>query len=114
MTVSFGPANRMKLHPVTYWAPGELGADNEVAYAPPVLIWGRWTEETATLQGAAGEQITSKTQVIVDRDVEEGGYLAKGSHMGALSPNEADAHEIQGFTSTPDLRYMEQIRRAYL
>lgn len=105
----------MTLEPVTYWAPGALGDDNERAMVAPILIRGRWTEERTELQGSGGEQIISKTMVIVDRDVEEGGFLARGDHTGIPNPNNYDAaEEIRGFTSTPDLRFMEQVKRAYL
>ena len=105
----------MKLQPITYWAPEGLGADNEPGYVAPVQIWGRWVEESTTVQDSTGETRTFKTHVIVDREVEEGGYLAHGLHLDELTPFTVDgAQEIQGFTSTPDLRYMEQIKRAYL
>lgn len=115
MTASFGPASRIPMQPVTYWAPGALGSDNEMAYANPILIMGRWAEQRTVIQNAQGEEVVSRTTVIVDRDVEEGGYLAQGSHLSEASPTAFDAaQEIQGFTSTPDLRFMEQVRRAYL
>jgi len=115
MTSSFGAASRIPMKPVTYWAPIGLGSDNEVTYANPVLIMGRWIEERTQIQNAQGEQTVSNTVVIVDRDLEEGGYLAQGSHLSETSPTAFnEAQEIQGFTSTPDLRFMEQVRRAYL
>jgi len=115
MTGSFGPVGRMVLQACTYWAPDTRGYDNEPTYAAAIRIEGRWTEERAEIQGSNGEQIVSKTSVIVDRDVEEGGYLALGLHLSETNPTAFEgAYEIQGFTSTPDLRYVEQVRRAYL
>lgn len=115
MAGSFGPASRTPMQLVTYWAPGTTGYDNEKDYAAPVAIRGRWEEIRSEIQGPNGEQVVSKTAVIVDQDVEEGGYLALGLHLSELNPTAFDeAQEIQGFTSTPDLRFMEQVRRAYL
>lgn len=115
MAGSFGPANRTPMQSLTYWAPGAAGYDGEPDYVAPVAIQGRWTEIRSEIQGPNGEQLVSKTTVIVDRDLEEGGYLARGLHLGEALPTAFDeAYEIQGFTSTPDLRFMEQVRRAYL
>ena len=114
MTGSFSPIARMKLVPLTYWAPGTLGDDNEHTFSNPVTIYGRWEERRSELQGANGEQIVSRTMAIVDRDVEEGGFLAQGVHADT-DPHAVDAaKQIQGFGSSPDLRIMEQVRRAYL
>lgn len=113
--MSFGPAQRIPTQVLTYWARSSLGSDNEYSYAAPILVQGRWTEKRVEVQNAQGEIIVSNTQVIVDRDMLEGEYLAKGDQRAEVSPTGFDgAQEVQGFTSTPDLRYNEQVRRAYL
>ena len=115
MSGSFGAASKIPTEALTYWGPGSLGSDNEISYATPIVIRGRWVEQRVEIQGANGEQLVSKTNVIVDRDLEETGYLARGSHLAETSPTAFDAaYEIQGFASTPDLRFLEQVRRAYL
>lgn len=115
MTSSFGAANRVPLEVITYWAPTAPGDDNEVGHAAPILIWGRWTVQFAEIQSAQGEILVSKAQVIVDREVEESGFLARGDQRVKTNPSVfADAQEIQGYTSRPDLRYLEQVKRAYL
>lgn len=114
MAGSFGPVQRIPQKVSTYWAPGAVGSDGVPSLAAPQQIMGRWTEKRTKVQTATMEQYVSNTLVLVDVDLEEGGYLAPGWHPGKEPFEVEEAQEIKGFQSTPDLRYMEQLRRAYL
>lgn len=101
---------------ITYWAPAaRLGDFGEINYSQPVLIKGMWQENAVTVTKTNGDEVTSRAVVAVDRDLVIGGYLAPGDQVSIASPFQADgALEIQAFQSSPDLRNMEQNRRAYL
>lgn len=98
---------------VTYWAPG---AQNEFGHAQasaPIKIRARWEEKTQQVLKPNGEEVTSGTEVIVDRDLAIAGFLMLGDQTGQATPP-AGAREIQNFTSQPDLRNLESLRKAFL
>jgi hypothetical protein len=98
---------------VTYWPPA---AENEFGHAgsgAPVLLMGRWSDKTQQIMRPNGEEVISAAQVILNQDVAVSGFLMKGDHTGSATPP-AGAREIQNFTSTPDLRNLESLRKAFL
>lgn len=107
--------NRNLKQDITYWAwDNTLDAYNERAFAAPVLLKGRWAEDAVTVTKSNGDEIVSKAVVHLNREVVVGGYLALGNFLSVPSPYTAEAFEIQAFQSVPDLRAMEQNRKAYL
>lgn len=114
MAGSFGPVQRVPKVKTTYWGPGVTGSDGEPSLQQGILIDGRWVAKRTEVQSASGEQYVSSTMVIVDVDLEEGGYLMQGDHTATTPFVVEGAQQIQGWSSTPDLRYMEQVRRAFL
>lgn len=98
---------------ITYWRPS---AQNEYGHAgseAPILIKGRWETSTQQIRKPSGEEIISRAEVFVDRDLEISGYLALGDKTGEVTPS-SDAQEIQDFRITPDLRNLDAERRAFL
>lgn len=111
----FGPSSRNLTQVLTYWAPGSMDGYGAKGFAAPVLIKGRWTEAAEEVTVPGGQVIVSKAVVNVDRDVIVTGYLAQGSHLAEPNPHAVEgAEKIQQFLSAPDLRFMDQNRRAYL
>lgn len=98
---------------LTYWAPTAPNRYGQPGFAPPQLIKGRWQVSNQQVRKANGEEIVSRAEVFVDRDLENGGMLAEGDHLSEATPIEG-AQEIQDFRITPDLRNLGSERRAYL
>lgn len=117
----YGPGDRGNTQPITYWAPGtSLDDFGELGFSAPVLLYGRWVDKTELATNGRGEEITSSAQVHLTQDVVEKGYLAQGDYTSTGSSYSATpigvdgARIVQGFSSIPDLRFMEQRRKAFL
>jgi hypothetical protein len=109
----FGQRNLIQ--DITYWAPDSSGATNDFGQAITgngVLIKGRWEAKVQQIRNPQGDEVTSTSEVYVDRDVAIGGFLKEGDFAG--SPLETDAQEIQNLLTTPDLRNLGTERRAFL
>jgi hypothetical protein len=109
--------NRNLNQDITYWPRANGQATNDFGHAnlgAPILIKGRWEDKTQQIRKPNNDEVVSSAEVLVDRDLELGAYLAKGDRvaLGAAVPE--DAYEIQDFRSTPDLRNLATERRAYL
>lgn len=118
MTGYFGAAARNLNEQLTYWASGGAAGNFGVeTLAAPILIKGRWTDSSVEIQKPDGTEIVSRSQVQVDRPVTINGYLALGDHTATADPRTLDkdlALLIQAVGTVPDLRFMEQQRRAFL
>lgn len=109
-----GPATRNLREESTYWAPLSADEWGIRGYAAPVKILSRWNQAGEVITKADGEEYTPKAVVFVDRHVETQGYLAKGDHTAQANPLAVGAQEIQAYREIPDLRNIEQERKAYL
>lgn len=98
---------------ITYWAPAALNEYGHAGSSAPVLIKGRWEHLTQQIRKSSGEEIMSRAEVFVDRDLEISGFLMEGDHTSSPLPVQG-ALEIQDFRETPDLRNLDAERRAYL
>lgn len=99
----------------TYWAPS-AGTDRygKPTSSAPVQLACRWEDRTSVVMGKGGEEITSKTRVFFDQDVDIDGYLMLGVST-ALDPSPLDdAYEIQAKSTTPDLRGLQSLTTVYL
>lgn len=119
--MGFGPTGRNLKQAITYWAPTTNNRYGEPSFVAPVLLLGRWTVLTTMVENADGNSIQSNAQVFLSTDVEEQGFLAIGDYTatGTLTPNphtlgSTVVSEIKAFRSQPDLRVLEQERRAYI
>lgn len=110
-----GPASRNLRQVITYWAPSTRDEWGHRGYSAPVKIFGRWTQADETVRLNTGEEYVSKSVVFTDRVVLSEGYLALGDFTASPTPlGVSGASEIKAFRSTPDLRNLEQERKAYL
>lgn len=108
-----GPASRNLKQDITYWAPSGSANDfNELPFADPVVVKGRWTDQETVVRHPNGDETIFRNLVYLLQDVEEKGYLGLGDQSGTADPKQADAFEIHSFYATPDLRNMEQQHRA--
>ena len=116
---SMGPATRNLNQVTTYWVPTTRNAYNEWTYAPPILTYARWAEDSRTVTNMRGDEITYNSLVLLRIDVVEEGYLALGDYVSGsnYAPNPNDgvtpAHQVKAFHTAADLRNMEKERRAY-
>lgn len=62
-----------------YWAPNGENEFGNTTYAEPVEISVRWTDIAELTVTKDGRTVTSKSKVMVDQDVEEGGLLWLGT-----------------------------------
>lgn len=106
-------AQRNLRQDLTYWGPGALNKYGQQDSIAPVLIKGRWQDKIQQVATMSGEEVTSKAEVFVDRDVAVSGFLALGDHTNSPTPTEG-ALEIQNFSLIPDLRNLGSERKAYL
>jgi hypothetical protein len=100
---------------ITYWPPS--GGQNEFGHAimgTPEVIKGRWENMNQQIRKPSGEEVMSRAEVFVDRDLQISGFLAQGDQTAAADYIAAGALEIQDFRTTPDLRNLDSERRAYL
>lgn len=101
---------------ITYWAPAYGGATNDFGHTtpqPPTLIKGRWEDKVQQVRKSNGDEIISMAEVLVDRDLEVGGFLILGDSTASSTPV-SGSQEVQEFRKTPDLRNLGHERRAYL
>lgn len=98
----------------TYWARSGHDGFRET-YAAPVTIDCYWQDLTDMIRTGSGEERRSRAQVIVDRDVPEGGHLALGDRSATADPLALDeAWEIQRFDKLPGAEAEVFVRIAYL
>ena len=110
-------AQRNLRQTITYWGVLNNPTTNEFGHPTmeaPITIAGRWEDKVQQIRLNNGEEVTSSAEVLVDRDLEVGGYIALGDQTAAGSVPIEDAREIQAFSITPDLRNLGSERRAYL
>lgn len=110
-----GPASRNLRSAITYWAPSTRSEWGQRGFMAPTKIRGRWTEAGETVTLNTGQEYVSKAIAFVDRELAAEGYLALGDYTEITDPTlVVDAYEIKAFRGTPDLRNLEQERKAYL
>jgi hypothetical protein len=98
---------------ITYWPPSAQNIYGHASSGEPILIKGRWENMNQQIRKASGEEVMSRAEVFVDRDLSISGFLAQGDLTTEVTPPEG-ALEIQDFRTTPDLRNLGHERRAYL
>lgn len=103
-----------------YWPPNDPPVDNygQPAYGTAVELDCRWEDVTIEYLSANGTREMSRAMVMVESDVVVGGVLFNGELTDlddATTPkNNNGAWEIKRFDKTPNLRYTEYLREAYL
>jgi hypothetical protein len=117
MTGSFGPVDRNLSASITYWAPNVYNTHGETTYAAPVLLQGRWMTRIQTVVNTMGQEVLTSAEIFLSDDVAEEGVLAVGDYTDQATPQDlgsANVGIVKSFISQPDLRNMQQERRAYV
>lgn len=108
---------RMRKQKAVYWK--RLTADQygRYTFATPVEIDCRWDDLGEESRDAEGQVIMSNATVYPDRVMYEGDKLKKGA-LESDTPDDpselTDAHEIQRFAETPNLKNTETLYTAFL
>ena len=99
---------------ITHWAFSASDGRGGSVFATPTEIKGRWEERHELFLNAAGEEIRSKSMVMVNVDVAEGDYLFEGTSIIADPMTVDDAHQVRAFARIPDIRNLAVTRMAAL
>jgi hypothetical protein len=103
-----------------YWAPAGTDAAGATAFADPIEILCRWTDENVLFIDRQGRQAVSRATVMVDRDVALSaamGLMPEGGKVGDYTGNPlaiAGVYEIKGFKKIADRKGTRFFREAVL
>lgn len=98
---------------VTHWTVVENGFGG-FTYGAPKLIKGKWEEKSVIFISTKGVEQVSRAVVYLNADVAEQDYIFLGN-SSALDPTmEPGALQVQKFHKTPDLRFVNYERKAFL
>lgn len=99
---------------LTYWPPSAEDRYGKPVSGTPVQKACRWEDRTDEVQSKTGQQVTSRSRVFLDDDVDIDGYVYLGV-SDATDPTTVDgAYEIQAKGRQPDLRGLRQLTVLYL
>jgi hypothetical protein len=103
----------------TYWGTGVIDGFGKRAFADPVTLYVRWQDAQQMLANKMGENIPCNAVVLVQEDVEIGGYMALGdySDTGTLTEDPTtlvNAYQIYEFTSIPSVTGADYNKKASL
>lgn len=116
---------RMLKQTCVYWPPASedtAGTANDEfgqrQFGTAVELTCRWVDIAEQFIGVDGTKLVSKSKVYVDRGVSIGGVLCLGTiaTMSSLTDPKLNegAGEILNFSSLPNIRATEFLRKAYL
>ncbi len=100
-----------------YWAPLDEDEYGQPTFASPVQIAVRWEDAVEEFINPNGDKEMSRAKLIVDRDLDNKGYLWLGNIVDLVSDTPAendDAWEIRLFKKTPNFRGNKFLREVYL
>lgn len=88
---------------LTYWAPQGMDGFGNMQFAAPVQITGRWENSKRLITDDQGNQVMTAAVVAVDQDVENEGFLFRGT-SAAADPRDVDgAYRIVQYQSARSL-----------
>jgi len=100
---------------LTYWGNPVPDGYGGYEFDDPVAIDGRWVEKMELFIDVNGREIRSQVVAYVAQDVDEGGYLALGTHTDDDDPMTVDgAYSIKAFRKIPTIRATAWERKAWL
>jgi len=105
---------------VVYWASPVPDGYGGKTFDDPVEIDARWEDRQELFIDAHGNEVHSHAVVIIDQDVDMGGYLYLGDLDDLSSEEESDpqtvsgAREIRSFQKVPNIRATAYRRTAWL
>lgn len=118
--MAFDIITKVLVMDAVYWPPNGLNNYSVQTYAAAIALKVRWVDSNELYLGAKGEQLISKSSVMVGQDVEKDGVLWKGllsSLSGANLTNpflNANAGVIKAFLSVPTIDATQTLRIALL
>lgn len=100
----------------TYWAASKTtDRFGKPTYSQPILVNCRWEDANELFQSKQGEERTSKAKVFCASELDIDGWLAPGDQTNKSDPLTADkGWEIQGLSTFPNLRNLQQLTVAFL
>lgn len=92
-----------------YWSPGSEDGFGRISFGTPVQIRCHWEDMQEEVRTRTGEQLVSRAFVVVDRDLEEGGFLYLGTlrdaNAAGSDPQDINAaHKIIKAGGVPTFR----------
>jgi hypothetical protein len=102
-----------------YWTP-DGGTDDygKPSYSTPVEIKCRWHDEINQVLDAAGNTVTTRSKVFVDRDLALDGILRLGDLTTLTDPTKpfsnGNAWRIQNLSKIPDENAKKWVRTVFL
>lgn len=99
---------------LTYWPPGDTDAYGKPISGSPVQKSCRWEDRLEQVQNKSGEQITSRTRIFLNDDVDIDGYVFLGTTNESDPTSVVGAAEIQAKGRQPDLRGLRSLTVVYL
>lgn len=109
-----------------YWPPGDVDMYGQATAGDPVAVKCRWDDITEEQVDSKGQQFMASSSVMVDRDLEVGGFLALSTGTSeatvltdaatiAAPPMENDrVHIIRRTSKNPNIKAKEFLRQAFL
>ena len=100
----------------TYWSfsTRTTGGFAKRVFDAPVAISVRWEDTNELFMNARGEEQVSMSIVMIDQDVQEGGYLFLGTSVATDPRAVTDARIIKKFDKTPDIKANKFQRTVFL
>lgn len=110
-----GLVKRILRQKAVYWAPLGENETGQMTFDDPIEIPVRWEDITMEFLDKQGKTQVSRSQVFVDRVLEVGGVLWKGTldYIAADASNpfaNEDAWAIRSFNEQPDMRARNFLR----
>jgi hypothetical protein len=106
---------------MVYWSTPTPDGYGGFTYSTPEEISCRWDEKMQLVRGANGEEVVSKAEVMVTRDIDEGGFLYLGSLDDLSVAQKADpmlvdgAWKVLSISKTPLFQSTDEfVRTVYL
>jgi hypothetical protein len=103
---------RISFETVTYWGAPAADGYGGYTFATPVQIDCRWEDRAEIITDTRGKEIVSKAVIFVTEDLDEGGYLFRGTSVATDPRGLGD--EIKRFDKIPSVGGANNLRVAYL
>jgi len=97
---------------ITHWVakPNSYGGNS---FTAPRELRGRWEDTNLLFRLPSGEEQVSTSIIYLEEDVAIGDYLLLGS-SSSEDPIAVGAKQIKQYMKQPDLRNLEQMRKAII
>jgi len=117
VTLPAGIVGKVLVDDAIYWAPDSVNQFGEKTFSAPIGLKVRWEDSATQIVTPEGEEIVSRSLIMIDRDIEYGGYLKHGIITGGVNANpmqENDAYPVLLKKDTPNIKNTVTLREVYL